>query len=186
MSVGPSRAVANPAFSTEYVDNHRASKDGRKTAMPRLDRSETDRGDGRTDRGRFAPGSEGGPGRPRRAIEADYMGALSAACPPETWRIICERAVQGAIGGNARDREWLSRLLIGDTAPSLADMAADELSGFDRVSDEAAFLKLQVDANARMREADLRVAAAIDACIEADEREKRQRETHPGSLDPGV
>jgi hypothetical protein len=44
----------------------------------------------RDDNGRFAKGNPGGPGRPRRAVEADYLAALSQAVPLEKWRDIVE------------------------------------------------------------------------------------------------
>ena len=52
----------------------------------------------RTDDGRFATGNPGGPGRPRRAIEADYLKAFSDAVPLDAWRTIVSRAVADAQG----------------------------------------------------------------------------------------
>ncbi len=49
-----------------------------------------------TANGKWTPGNPGGPGRPRRAIERDYLVAISEACPPETWRQIVARA--GVVG----------------------------------------------------------------------------------------
>jgi hypothetical protein len=66
--------------------------------------------------GQFAPGNPGGPGRPRRVAERDYLAALTEECPPETWRAICRRAVADALGGDARARDWLARYLLGNPA----------------------------------------------------------------------
>jgi hypothetical protein len=67
---------------------------------------------GRTERGRFAKGCAGGPGRPRRAVEGEYLATLSGAVPADRWRAIVERAVADAIAGDARARDWLSRYLL--------------------------------------------------------------------------
>jgi hypothetical protein len=71
-------------------------------------------GTGRNGHGRFAPGNPGGPGRPRRVAERDYLRTLSEACPPETWRAICRRAVEDALAGDGKARDWLSRYLLGN------------------------------------------------------------------------
>jgi len=52
--------------------------------------------DGRTDNGRFAPGNPGGPGRPRRAIESEYLATLGDAVSLDDWREIVTRAVSDA------------------------------------------------------------------------------------------
>jgi hypothetical protein len=69
---------------------------------------------GRADDGRFLPGNAGGPGRPRRAVETDYLRVLSDACPLDDWRIIVSRAVEDAQAGDARAREWISRFVLGE------------------------------------------------------------------------
>ena len=74
--------------------------------------------------GQFAPGNPGGPGRPRRLTEGDYLRTLSQACPPETWRAICRRAVQDALAGDGKARDWLSRYLLGNPAELLTLGAA--------------------------------------------------------------
>jgi hypothetical protein len=63
--------------------------------------------------GRFAAGWHGGPGRPRRTVEARYLTTLRESVPLETWGRICEAAVAQAVGGDAKAREWLSSYLIG-------------------------------------------------------------------------
>jgi hypothetical protein len=68
----------------------------------------------RTPRGTFAPGTAGGPGRPPRPVEKDYLRTLSDACPPERWQRIVERAVELAEQGDAQARSWLSKYLCGD------------------------------------------------------------------------
>ena len=70
----------------------------------------------RTDRntnGRFAAGWCGGPGRPSRSVEAQYLITLRESVPLETWGKICEAAVAQAVSGDAKAREWLANYLIG-------------------------------------------------------------------------
>lgn len=83
----------------------------------------------RTSDGRFARGNPGGPGRPRRLIEADYLKALSDAVTPEDWRAIVRAAVDAAKSGDARARDWLCRYLLGEKPPTLLDLAADDAAG---------------------------------------------------------
>jgi hypothetical protein len=92
---------------------------------------------GRTVGGQFAEGNPGGPGRPRRAIERDYLAALSDACGPETWREIVERAVADAKNGDAKAREWLAHYLLGIPALGwLHKLAVEELTDPDPVGAE--------------------------------------------------
>ena len=77
--------------------------------------------------GRFLPGNPGGPGRPRRAIEADYLAALSEAVPMESWRAIIAKAVEQARDGDAKAREWLSNHLVGKpTGDALSSLSIVE------------------------------------------------------------
>jgi hypothetical protein len=71
----------------------------------------------RDGRGRFAAGNRGGPGRPRRATEAEYLRALSHIVSVEDLRAIARRAVADAKKGSARARDWVSRYLLGDPVP---------------------------------------------------------------------
>jgi len=73
----------------------------------------------RDENGRFAPGWKGGPGRPPRAVEADYLQAISDVCTPAAWRSIVERAVNDAKSGNWQARAWLAKYLVGE-APAVS------------------------------------------------------------------
>lgn len=78
--------------------------------------------DKRDGHGRFAQGHGGGPGRPRRAVEADYLRSLADAVSAEDWTEIVFPAVEDAKGGDRAAREWLGSYLIGRAvtdAPSL-------------------------------------------------------------------
>lgn len=85
--------------------------------------------DGRDTDGRFAPGNPGGPGRPRRAVEREFLAIISEACPPAAWREVVERAVADAKAGDAKARDWLTRYLIGEHPPTLLELAAKEHRG---------------------------------------------------------
>lgn len=86
--------------------------------------------DGRNPNGTFAVGNPGGPGRPRRVVEREYLAALADAVPLETWRKICKAAVDAAKAGDARARDWLARYLLGSEPLRLLDLAADEAGDF--------------------------------------------------------
>src|SRR5262245_12195623 len=70
----------------------------------------------RNGHGQFAQGNPGGPGRPRRVAERDYLRTLAEECPPETWRAICRRAVSDAIAGESMSRDWLARYFRGNVS----------------------------------------------------------------------
>ncbi len=84
---------------------------------------------GRDSGGRFAKGHAGGPGRPRRPVETEYLAKLNAAVTLDTWRQIVDRAVTDATNGDAKARDWLAKYLIGEEPTSLVQLAADERAG---------------------------------------------------------
>lgn len=63
--------------------------------------------------GRFAPGNAGGPGRPRRAVEQEYLAVLSDELPVSRWRKIAQKAIEDAENGDWRAREWLAKYVLG-------------------------------------------------------------------------
>jgi hypothetical protein len=94
----------------------------------------------RDDRGRFATGSAGGPGRPRRRIETDYLTALSDRVSMDAWSQIVGRAIEDAIAGDAKAREWLSRHLLPTPSAGalpLHDAAVEALTGVSKVDADA-------------------------------------------------
>jgi hypothetical protein len=64
--------------------------------------------------GTFATGNPGGPGRPRRSVEKDYMRTLAETCPPDVWQEICLAAVRKAKLGDPVARAWLSKYVMGE------------------------------------------------------------------------
>ena len=86
--------------------------------------------------GRFQKGGKGGPGRPRRAIESDYLAKLSEAVPLALWQEIVAKAVDDAREGDHVARAWLARYLVGPpTGHALRNLAADEEAGVDPLAE---------------------------------------------------
>ena len=80
----------------------------------------------RNGKGQFAEGNAGGPGRPRRAVEREYLAALSESVTLDDWREIVKAALAAAKQGDGKARDWLCRYLIGEKPLTLTDLAADE------------------------------------------------------------
>jgi hypothetical protein len=83
----------------------------------------------RNSNGTFAKGNRGGPGRPRRDVEYDYLVALSQGVKLADWKKIVKRASDDAKQGDWRAREWLSRYLLGLSPPRLFDAVAADAAG---------------------------------------------------------
>lgn len=86
----------------------------------------------RDSKGKFTKGHPGGPGRPKREVEYDYLNALSEGVSSADWMKIVKRAVADAAKGNDKARAWLSRYLIGDKiehvhSGDLSDVSDEEL-----------------------------------------------------------
>lgn len=65
-------------------------------------------------KGRFAKGNRGGPGRPKRDVERDYLAQVAACCPLSPFAKIVNKAVEQAIAGDHKARQWLSQYLLPD------------------------------------------------------------------------
>lgn len=96
----------------------------------------------RKEDGKFDKGNPGGPGRPKRETERAYLDAIIAECPPETWRKIAGKAVEDALDGDSKAREWLSHYVVGkpqQSAPTLKEMAIDAEAGVNEIRDSDIF-----------------------------------------------
>ena len=88
----------------------------------------------RKNNGQFDVGNSFGVGRPSRAVELDYLKALSDAVPVGAWAEICQRAVDDAKNGDAKARQWLSEhLLAGSSLLELAKLEAVGVTSGDHV-----------------------------------------------------
>lgn len=72
-------------------------------------------GDGseRDRRGRFAQGNKGGPGRPKRHVEIEYMTTMLSVCSLQEWEEVVRQAVKLAKEGDHKAREWLTSHVLG-------------------------------------------------------------------------
>ena len=94
---------------------------------------------GRDRGGRFAKGNPGGPGRPRRSVEKEYLAALSDELSLPRWGKIVRKAIEDAEAGDWRAREWLAKYALGPDpkvestshhgAQRLLDLVLDEAKG---------------------------------------------------------
>ncbi|HUY34349.1 MAG TPA: hypothetical protein VMV69_16505 [Pirellulales bacterium] len=82
--------------------------------------------------GRFAPGNPGGPGRPRREVEAEYLAATMANVTAEAWGRIVAKAVVDAEAGDRHAREWLARMLGLGLVPALEVVTGPDLAPVER------------------------------------------------------
>jgi hypothetical protein len=82
---------------------------------------------GRSAGGKFAAGNPGGPGRPRRAAERDYLLALTEAVSVDDWRAVVAKALDQAKAGDKSARQWLSDYLIGESDPEGLQTRIEEL-----------------------------------------------------------
>jgi hypothetical protein len=72
------------------------------------------------DKGKFAKGNRGGPGRPKKEREGKYYEILVTAVTPTHWKTIIDKAVAQAERGDAVARKWLADYLIGQPVQKLA------------------------------------------------------------------
>ena len=103
--------------------------------------------DKRKNNGRFAAGNSGGPGRPKKAIERNYLLKLAEACTLEDWQGIIEKTVSMAKDGDNKSREWLASYLLGAPAKeshlTLTRALASEELDIDEVEKAHASLQLE-------------------------------------------
>src|SRR4051812_47718817 len=91
----------------------------------------------RSANGQFAVGNPGGPGRPRRSVEREYLATLSGAVTLDDWRAVVAKAVDDAKAGDGKARDWLAKFLLGDKPLTLTDLAVREHRGLDAEADIA-------------------------------------------------
>jgi hypothetical protein len=85
------------------------------------------RADGRDSKGRFAKGNLGGPGRPPKARELKYLAAIVDAVGLQRFQYIVDLQASRAEQGDLRAAQFIARLLLGATPPSLSEVPEEEL-----------------------------------------------------------
>jgi hypothetical protein len=101
----------------------------------------------RDDKGRFAAVNPGGQGRPRRAVEQEYLAALADAVPLRRWKKIVARAVADAEAGDPKARKFIADKVIGKQPAPLTTLAATEQAGTldEEIRVQAAALRGRVE-----------------------------------------
>jgi hypothetical protein len=62
----------------------------------------------------------------RRPIEREYLATLNAVVSLDTWKTICQKAVDEALEGDAKARDWLAKWLMTFETRPLTVLAAEE------------------------------------------------------------
>ena len=105
--------------------------------------------------GRFAPGNGGGPGRPKRKREEQYLARMSKVVTLKDWEKITLTAVARAKAGEQAARKWLSDYLLGPPPQRLEHSGPDggpiETSDVELSDDERAARVLAILDAARAR-----------------------------------
>ena len=98
----------------------------------------------------------------RRPVEREYFATLNAAVTLDVWQRIVQRAVDDALAGDAKAREWLSKWLMQAEVRTLTVLAAEESMSDPATAAEQEIAyqreKIQLD---RKRTASERQLAAI-------------------------
>jgi hypothetical protein len=79
----------------------------------------------RTEKGTFAKGNTGGPGRPKKEREEKYSEIMLNTVSYERWKRIIEKAASQAEKGDSVARKWLSDYLIGPAVQKIAPVTPD-------------------------------------------------------------
>lgn len=74
----------------------------------------------RDEKGRFAKGNKGGPGRQNRSTEDKYLKALRDSVTIKDWKAISTKAIAQASKGDKAARQWLSDYLLGKPTQNVA------------------------------------------------------------------
>ena len=103
---------------------------------------------GRDNQGRFIKGHASTGGRPRRATELSFLKKLRDTVDDEAWQQIVNAAVNAAIAGDAKARDWLSGYLLGPpTGSRLVKLAVAELIGITKVTDRLIDMEIKSTKN---------------------------------------
>lgn len=129
----------------------------------------------RSKNGQFAKGNPGGPGRPPRQTEKDYLLAMTEIVTLDDWRQIVELARQQALKGDHTARKWLADTLLG-SKPNLARAQAIEAAGLD----EGATALLEIAGYMFQNEVSPELVRSIANAL----AERREKEPHTSADNP--
>src|SRR6516165_241365 len=96
----------------------------------------------------FQPGNPGGPGRPRRVVERDYLAVAVGAVSAADWRKVVKKALEQAIKGDSRARDWLGRRLVGSDPIQVAKLVEELQAELQRLLEAAGHVHTNGDGEA--------------------------------------
>lgn len=79
----------------------------------------------RNEKGQFTSGNGGGPGRPARATEEKFLGALVGSVTMKDWKDIVTVHIKRAKRGDPFSTKWLSDYLMGPAIQRLQHEGTD-------------------------------------------------------------
>lgn len=80
----------------------------------------------RNEKGQFVKGHPGGPGRPRREVERDYLNTMLGVISQERWEEIVEAVYKRAKRGDIAAATWLGNYTQGKPTERLDVTSNDE------------------------------------------------------------
>lgn len=75
----------------------------------------------KANKGSFKKGNPGGPGRPRRETEREYLEATLGVVSLADWKAVVRKALKDAKAGDHRAREFLAKHLLPKDAGDIFD-----------------------------------------------------------------
>lgn len=77
-----------------------------------------------------------------RPIERDYLKTFADRITPAEWGDICDAAITAAKAGDAKAREWITRLVLGSDPMQLSGLARREQAGISAQDEMVATVEL--------------------------------------------
>lgn len=77
-----------------------------------------------------------------RPIERDYLKTFADRITPEAWGEICDAALTAAKEGDAKAREWITRLVLGSDPMQLSGLARREQGSISAQEEMAAEVEI--------------------------------------------
>lgn len=80
----------------------------------------------RNEKGQFVKGHPGGPGRPRREVEAQYLNVMLGAVSESEWQKVVNAMIKQAQRGNVAAATWLGNYVQGKPVERVDITSNDE------------------------------------------------------------